>query len=122
MRGDLSVGEFGRDIPFAVSRYFTVFNVPSSDVRGEHAHRECQQFLVCLNGSVSVVVDDGHQRAEYTLDQPNLGLLIPNMVWGTQYKYSADAVLLVLASHPYDPDDYIRDFDQFLAEVRRVDA
>jgi UDP-2-acetamido-3-amino-2,3-dideoxy-glucuronate N-acetyltransferase len=113
LRGDLSVGEFERDVPFEVARYFLVFNVPSSHVRGEHAHRACHQFLVCVKGSCSVVVDDGAARAEVVLDQPNLGLHVPPLVWATQYKYSPDAVLLVLASLPYDPDDYVRDYDEF---------
>ena len=117
LRGDLSVGEFDRDIPFDVARYFVVFNVPSSDLRGGHAHRLCRQFLVCVNGSCAVFVDDGTNRAEILLHEPNIGLFLPPMVWGTQYKFSADAVLLVFASHLYDPDDYIRDFDEFLAEV-----
>ena len=117
MRGDLSVGEFDRDIPFKVARYFVVFNVPSSDVRGEHAHRVCSQFLVCVKGSCAVLVDNGTHRAEIALHEPNLGLFLPPMVWATQYKFSADAVLLVFASHLYDPDDYIRDFDEFLSEV-----
>ncbi len=117
MRGDLSVGEFDQDIPFEVARYFVVFNVPSSDLRGGHAHRVCRQFLVCVNGSCAVFVDDGTNRAEIALREPNVGLFLPPMVWGTQYKFSADAVLLVFASHLYDPDDYIRDFDQFVSEV-----
>jgi UDP-2-acetamido-3-amino-2,3-dideoxy-glucuronate N-acetyltransferase len=117
MRGDLSVGEFDRDIPFDVARYFVVFNVPNSDLRGGHAHRMCRQFLVCVNGSCAVFVDDGTNRAEIALHEPNVGLFLPPMVWGTQYRFSSDAVLLVFASHLYDPDDYIRDFDEFLAEV-----
>jgi acetyltransferase-like isoleucine patch superfamily enzyme len=117
MRGDLSVGEFDQDIPFEVARYFVVFNVPSSDLRGGHAHRVCRQFLVCVNGSCAVFVDDGTNRAEIALHEPNVGLFLPPMVWGTQHKFSADAVLLVFASHLYDPDDYIRDFDEFLSEV-----
>jgi acetyltransferase-like isoleucine patch superfamily enzyme len=117
MRGDLTVGEFNGDVPFDVARYFVVFNVPSPDVRGEHAHRVCRQFLICVHGECAVVVDDGTSRAEIALHQPNVGLLLPPMVWATQYKFSADAVLLVFASHPYDPGDYIRDFEEFLAEV-----
>jgi acetyltransferase-like isoleucine patch superfamily enzyme/dTDP-4-dehydrorhamnose 3,5-epimerase-like enzyme len=112
MRGDLSVGEFERQIPFAPKRYFIVLNVPSQEVRGEHAHRRCHQFLVCVKGSCRVVVDDGRNRRELALDRPHLGLHIPPMVWGVQYKYSADAVLLVFASEYYDPDDYIRDYDE----------
>ena len=114
IRGSLSVGEFGRSVPFEVKRYFLVFNVPSVETRGEHAHRECHQFLICVRGSVSIVADDGSYRREYTLDRPELGLHLPPMVWGIQYKYSSDAVLLVFASHYYNADDYIRDYDEFL--------
>ena len=114
MRGSLSVGEFERSIPFAVKRYFLVFDVPSEETRGEHAHHRCHQFLVCVRGNVSVVADDGRRRDEYVLDRPDHGLHLPPMTWGIQYKYSADAVLLVFASDYYDPDDYIRDYDEFL--------
>lgn len=114
IRGSLSVGEFGRSVPFEVKRYFLVFNVPSVETRGEHAHRECHQFLICVRGSVSIVADDGSHRREYTLDRPEIGLHLPPMVWGIQYKYSSDAVLLVFASHYYNADDYIRDYDEFL--------
>lgn len=115
IRGSLTVGEFERSIPFTAKRYFMVFDVPSVETRGEHAHRECHQFLICVRGSVSVVADDGHKRREFTLDRPDLGLHLPPMVWGIQYKYSPDALLLVFASHYYDSSDYIRDYDEFLA-------
>jgi acetyltransferase-like isoleucine patch superfamily enzyme len=114
MRGSLSAGEFERDVPFAVKRYFLVFDVPSEKTRGEHAHRECHQFLLCVKGSCAVVVDDGHARAEVLLDAPDLGLHLPPMTWGIQYKYSADAVLLVFTSHSYDAADYVRDYAEFL--------
>ncbi|HEU4583094.1 MAG TPA: WxcM-like domain-containing protein [Polyangiaceae bacterium] len=115
MRGSLSVGEYSRDIPFVPQRYFLVFDVPSAEVRGEHAHYKCHQFLICAKGQVSVVADDGTRREEYRLDSSDVGIYLPPMVWGIQYRYSADAVLLVFASDPYDPKDYIRDYDQFLA-------
>ncbi|HEY6943235.1 WxcM-like domain-containing protein [Dokdonella sp.] len=116
MRGSLSVGEFERTVPFAPRRYFVVFDVPGREVRGEHAHRECHQFLVCVRGSVAVLVDDGLRRAEVLLDRPDVGIHIPPMIWGTQYRYSDDAVLLVFASHYYDPDEYIRDYATWLLE------
>lgn len=120
MRGDLSVGEFERQVPFACRRYFVVYSVPSEKVRGEHAHRACHQFLVCLRGSCAVVADDGRHRQEFTLDGPGLGLYLPPMTWSVQYKYSADAILLVFASDYYDPADYIRDYDLFLAEKAKL--
>jgi hypothetical protein len=117
MRGDLSAGEFERDLPFKPRRYFLVFNVPNREVRGEHAHKTCHQFLVCIRGSCSVLVDDGRRRQEVTLDRPNLGVFLPAMVWGTQFHYSPDAVLLVFASEHYDSDDYIRSYAEFRSLV-----
>lgn len=114
MRGSLSVGELGRDVPFAVRRYFLVYDVPSMEIRGEHAHLKCEQFLIAVKGSVRVVADDGRNREEVVLDRPNLGLYLPPMTWGIQYRYSPDAVLLVLASDHYDASDYVRDYDKFL--------
>jgi len=115
LRGDLSVGEFERDIPFPVRRYFIILDVPSEKVRGQHAHKECHQFLICVKGRVSVVADDGVARQEFLLDTPSVGLHLPPLTWATQYRYSADATLLVFASHYYDAADYIRDYAEFTA-------
>ena len=114
MRGDLVVGEFGKDIPFLPKRYFVILNVPSDKIRGEHAHKKCHQFLVCLTGSCTVVVDDGSTRQELFLDDPTKGVYVPPMVWSIQYNYSPDAVLLVYASDHYDSNDYIRDYNEFI--------
>lgn len=113
MRGNLSVGEFEREIPFLPRRYFLIYDVPTAETRGEHAHKQCHQFLIAIKGSVRVVADDGTHRQEFLLDRNNLGLHLPPMVWGIQYHYSPDAVLLVFASDHYDPDDYIRDYAEF---------
>lgn len=121
LRGGLSFGEYNKHLPFIPKRYFVVLDVPSIEVRGEHAHRELHQFLVCLKGSCAVVIDDGKNRDEINLNTPTIGLYIPPMIWGIQYKYTSDAVLLVLASHTYDADDYIRDYDLFLKEVNKTD-
>lgn len=117
LRGSLVAGEVGDDLPFAPQRYFMVFDVPGVDVRGEHAHRVCHQFLVCVSGEVHVVADDGVNRQELVLDHQRRGVYLPPMTWGIQYRYSSGSILLVLASHPYDADDYIRDYDEFLREV-----
>ncbi|MBW0254605.1 WxcM-like domain-containing protein [Cellulomonas sp. PS-H5] len=118
LRGSLAAVELGKDLPFEPARFFAVFDVPSKDVRGEHAHRACEQVLVCLRGSVACIVDDGTQRTEVVLDRPGVGLYMPAMTWGTQYRYTADAVLGVFASLPYDADDYIRTYEDFLVETR----
>ena len=119
LRGSLSVGELEADFPFNPKRYFIVFDVPSEELRGEHAHRACHQFLICVKGSCRALLDDGITRKEVVLDQPNIGLYMPPMIWGTQYRYTHDAVLLVLASHAYDATDYIRAYDDFQSEVAR---
>lgn len=112
--GTLIVGQHPEQLPFAVERIFTLLGVPSGEVRGTHAHRECHQFLICMAGSVSAVVDDGTSTEEVLLDRPSVGLYMPPLTWGKQYRYSPDAVLLVLASHAYDAEDYIHDYDEFL--------
>lgn len=115
IRGNLLPMDIPADLPFAPRRVFFVYGVPSKEVRGAHAHRQCEQFLVALHGSVSCIVDDGASRAEYLLDDPSIGLHMPAMTWGTQYKYSADAVLAVFASRPYEDADYIRDYEEFVS-------
>ena len=118
MRGDLSVSEWYKDLPFVPRRVFMVYNVPDARIRGEHAHKECDEFLVCVKGSMSIVVDDGTNREEYILDKPWYGIYLPAKVWRIQYKYSCDAVEVVLASHEYDPSDYVRNYTEFLELIK----
>jgi hypothetical protein len=122
LRGSLVVGEIGADVPFEVKRCFLVFNVPSREVRGEHAHRTQHQLLVCVRGSVSLMVDDGASREAFVLDSPTVGIHVAPLVWAAQYRYSADAALLVLSSGHYDPDDYIRDYSEFISLVHASSA
>jgi UDP-2-acetamido-3-amino-2,3-dideoxy-glucuronate N-acetyltransferase len=117
IRGNLLVGEFTRDLPFVPARFFTIFDVPGTRVRGEHAHRTCEQILVCVRGSCAIVVEDGTNREEITLDSPDFGAYISAMIWTTLYRFSPDAILLVFASAYYDPEDYIRDYDVYLQSL-----
>ena len=117
LRGSLTFAEYGQFLPFIPKRFFMVFDVPSKEIRGEHAHKALHQFLVCVKGSCAVVVDDGRNIEEIILDAANIGIHVPPLVWSIQYKYSPDAVLLVLASERYEAGDYIRDYDQYLAMV-----
>ena len=117
MRGQLAVGAFLQDVPFVPKRFFIVFEVPSTEVRGEHAHKHCQQFLVCVRGSCSVLLDDGGERREVRLDRIDLGLYLPPRIWSTQYHYSPDAILLVFASDEYAPADYIRTYEGYLSYI-----
>ena len=118
LRGNLSFGEVAKQVPFEVKRYFLVYNVASKEIRGEHAHRSLHQFLICVHGRCHVVADDGTNRQEFVLDSPTIGIHLPPMVWGIQYKYTEDAVLLALASDRYDPASYIRDYAEFLELVK----
>ena len=119
-RGNLTVGEFGNQIPFEAKRYFIVYQVPLVEMRGEHAHRKCHQFLICVRGRISVAGDDGSGRKEFVLDRPSIGFYMPPMTWGGQFNYSPDAALLVFASHHYDSSDYIRDYEEFRKIVGAV--
>jgi dTDP-4-dehydrorhamnose 3,5-epimerase-like enzyme len=118
IRGRLSAGEFERSVPFKPLRYFLVYDVPTAETRGEHAHLNCHQFLVAVKGVVHVVADDGVNREEIVLDSATVGIYLPPMTWSIQYRYSADAMLMVFASDYYDADDYIRDYDEFIGLVR----
>jgi len=117
-RGRLTVAELEGDVPFATKRIFFVHDVPDGQVRGGHAHRRCAQFLLAIQGSISALIDDGQARDEVVLDDPGVGLFLPPGVWSTQCRFSNRAVLVVFASRPYEPADYIRDYDAFLRSVR----
>jgi UDP-2-acetamido-3-amino-2,3-dideoxy-glucuronate N-acetyltransferase len=120
LRGSLTVGDIPSDyVPFVPRRWFVVYDVPGRELRGEHAHRECHQFMICVAGNLRVAVDDGERRAEVLLDGPAVGIYVPPMVWASQFRHEHNPVLLVLASHPYDPADYIREYEQFREEVSR---
>ena len=113
-RGAINILEIARDLPFGCQRIFYTYTVPEGSVRGEHAHKRCEQFLISIRGKVSVLVDDGAHRDEFMLDSPSRGLWLPAGRWGEQFGHSPDSVLLVLASLPYDNADYIRSYDEFL--------
>lgn len=122
MRGSLTPLELSKGLPFTPHRVFLVYGVASNHVRGEHAHRECEQFLVAAHGSLSVVVDDGINRREIRLEDPTVGLYLAPLVWGIQYKFEPDSVLMVAASHAYEGADYIRDYSEFREIVREKGA
>jgi dTDP-4-dehydrorhamnose 3,5-epimerase-like enzyme len=113
-RGAINILEISKDLPFECRRIFYTYTVPQGSVRGEHAHKECEQFLISIRGRVSVLVDDGNgNRDEVMLDSPSKGLWLPKGCWGEQYGHSPDSILLVLASAPYDSADYIRSYAEF---------
>jgi UDP-2-acetamido-3-amino-2,3-dideoxy-glucuronate N-acetyltransferase len=118
LRGALVFGEIEKHLPFHPKRFFTVFDVPSTEVRGEHAHRELHEFLICLRGSCALALDDGYSRDEVVLDSPTVGLHIPPRLWRVHYKYTPDAIIISFCSDIYKSDDYIRDYDDFIALIK----
>ncbi len=117
---DLAVFEEGGNVPFAVRRVFTVHaHEPAG--RGRHAHRECNQYMICLAGACKITVDDGSSRRSITLSSPDQALYMPASIWGEQNYLEAGTILMVLCDRNYDEADYIRDYDAFLA-YRSVDA
>jgi len=119
IRGKLSVGEYQKHVPFTIKRFFMVHNVPNQEVRGEHAHKKLHQYLICLSGSINIIVDDGKNSAEINLIPMEMGIHVKPKVWSVQYKFSKDAILLVLASEKYNSNDYIRDYDEFLRFIKK---
>ncbi|MDR0866635.1 MAG: FdtA/QdtA family cupin domain-containing protein [Candidatus Symbiothrix sp.] len=101
------------DLPFDVRRVYYLYDIPGGEVRGGHAHKELQQLIVAVSGSFDVTLDDGHNKKTVTLNRPNFGLHVIPGIWRDLSNFSSGAVCLVLASHVYDENDYIRDYHQF---------
>jgi hypothetical protein len=119
LRGNLTVVESSRHVPFEIRRVYYLYDVPAGESRGGHAHRELEQFLVAASGSFDVVLDDGSSRKTVTLNRPYLGLYLPRLIWRELVNFSSGSVCLVLASLPYDEADYFRDYDEFRTTVAR---
>ncbi len=102
------------DAPFDVKRIFYIYDIPSGEDRGEHAHKECHQLLVAITGAFEVEVFDGNQKLRFLLNQPDRGLHIPPGIWASEVNFSGGGICLVLASHEYDEADYIRDYQEYL--------
>ncbi|MEZ4875070.1 MAG: FdtA/QdtA family cupin domain-containing protein [Flavobacteriaceae bacterium] len=116
-RGNLSVIEKAT-LPFEIKRVYYLYDVPSDSSRGGHAHIALEQFLIALSGSFDVVLDDGNSKKTITLNRPNKGLYIPYGIWRELDNFSAGAVCLSLVSDTYKEEDYIREYDQFLAYIK----
>lgn len=114
-RGNLTVAEQMKDIPFNVSRVYWVYDVPGGESRGGHAHKHCHEFIIAVSGSFSVTLTDGKQRHSFLLNHPYQGLLVNTDIWRTLEDFSSGAVCLVLAEDPFDEEDYIRDYDDYLS-------
>lgn len=117
-RGDLTFVEGGNHIPFNIRRVYYLYNVPVDAERGGHAHKELEQVVFALSGSFRMKIDDGNTKSEYWLRDPRKGLYINRLVWREMDSFSQGAVCMVLASRPYDEDDYYRDHGEFLRALQ----
>ena len=114
-QGNLSVVENNKDVPFEVKRVYYLYDVPGGESRGAHAHKELSQLIIAASGSFSVTLDDGQVKRTFLLNRPYQGLLVVPGIWRTLDDFSSGSVCMVLASHKYDNNDYIRDYDEFLS-------
>ena len=117
-RGNLTVAESMKDMPFDIKRVYLVYDVPGGECRGGHAHKECKEFIIAVSGSFHVTLDDGNNKNTYLLNHPYQGLFVETGIWRTLDDFSSGAVCLVLASDLYYEGDYIRDYDEFLDYVK----
>lgn len=119
-RGNLSFVESARHIPFSIKRVFYIYDVPGGETRGGHAHKECWCALIAVSGSLEVRLTDGTNEKIVKLNRSNKGLIIPPGVWDTMHDFTTGTVVLALASHPYEEEDYIRDYDEYLEYVKTI--
>lgn len=120
-RGHLVIIEGNKDIPFSIARTFYIYGSSADVVRGKHANRKSQFVLINVSGKSKVKIRDGEgNEAVFCLNRPHTGLYIPNMIWKEMYDFSEDSVLLCLASEHYDAEEYIRDYDEYVKEVRAL--
>lgn len=113
-RGNLSVIEELKNIPFKIERTYWIYDVPGGETRGGHAYKENQEFIVALSGSFDVILDDGEERKKYSLNRSYYGLYVPKGLWREMNNFSTNSLALVLASIPYNSEDYIYDYNKFL--------
>lgn len=118
--GKLIALEKGEDFPFSIKRVYYIWDTAAQVVRGRHSHRRLEQVIICVRGSCDFTLDDGRERQVVHLDNPARGLYIKSSIWREFTNFSPDCMVLVLASEHYDESDYIRDYEQFLAEVKQA--
>jgi WxcM-like, C-terminal len=117
--GNITVIENMSHLPFDISRIFYLYDIPGGESRGAHAHKDCHQFLIAASGSFEVLLDDGKTKRVVQINRPYVGLHIPPMIWASEINFSSGSICLVLASHTYSEDDYIRKYEDYL-EVKNI--
>lgn len=114
-RGNLSIIEEFKNIPFKIERTYWIYDVPGGEVRGGHAYKENEEFIVALSGSFDVILDDGKEKKTFSLNRSYYGLYVPKGLWREMSNFSTNSLALVLASTPYNADDYIYDYQEFVS-------
>lgn len=117
-RGNLSVIEEMKDIPFKIERTYWIYDVPGGEARGGHAYKENQEFIVALSGSFDVILDDGNEKKTFHLNRSYYGLYVPKGIWREMENFSTNSLALILASTKFDANDYIRDYGEFVKSVK----
>ena len=121
-RGNLSVIEELKNIPFKIKRSYWIYDVPGGESRGGHAHKKLKQIIIAASGSFTVHLDDGHEKKDYFLNRPDQGLLLDTEIWRTIDDFSSGAVCLVLASRLYEPEDYLYEYEDFIDYIQEREA
>jgi dTDP-4-dehydrorhamnose 3,5-epimerase-like enzyme len=117
-RGNLSFFENEKQIPFTIARTYWIYDVPGGEVRGGHAYKTLQEFIIALSGSFDVVLNDGKEERKFTLNRSYYGLYIPKMIWRQLENFSTNSLALIVADQPYSETEYIREFDEFSNSVK----
>ena len=116
--GNITIVEDLKELPFSVKRIFYLYDIPGGESRGAHAHKECHQFLIAASGSFEVMLDDGKTKRQVQLNRANTGLHIPPGIWASEINFSSGSICLVLGSHLYNADDYLRDYNDYLSFIK----
>lgn len=120
--GHITFIQNNQEVPFVIKRVFYLYDIPGGESRGAHAHKSCHQLLIAASGAFEVLLDDGKIRRQVMLNRPNMGLHIPPGLWASEINFSSGAVCLVLASHLYDENDYIRNYQSYLQYVHTLNS
>ncbi|MEY2922398.1 MAG: hypothetical protein RL108_1020 [Bacteroidota bacterium] len=116
-RGNLSFIEGGTNIPFKIERTYLIYDVPGGEIRGGHAYHELNEFIIALSGSFDVILDDGNEKKNFSLNRSYYGLYVPKMIWRSLENFSTNSLCMILASEKYDEGNYIRDYDDFKIRI-----
>ena len=113
-KGNISIVENNNEVPFDINRVYYLYDIPGGEDRGAHGHKELRQLIIAASGSFDIILDDGKVKRSITLNRPYIGLLVVPGIWRELINFSSGAICMVLASHKYDENDYLRDYSEFL--------